>query len=74
MLCGWALARAHGRTGDPVAIAAYLGSKGRVPAAVLDFAEQYQQVVQDDYQAYLDALDGIEPLGDERVELPGWAG
>jgi uncharacterized protein (DUF2252 family) len=74
MLCGWALARAHGRTGDPVAIAAYLGSKGRVPAAVLDFAEQYQQVVQDDYQAYLNALDAIEPLGDERVELPGWAG
>ena len=29
-MCGWTLARAHARSGDPVAIAAYLGNKRRL--------------------------------------------
>ena len=29
-ICGWTLARAHARSGDPVAIAAYLGNEGPV--------------------------------------------
>jgi hypothetical protein len=28
--CGWMLARAHARSGDPIAIAAYLGEERRV--------------------------------------------
>src|SRR5262249_32851424 len=38
-LCAWALARAHARTGDPVAIAGYLGSSDVFDRAVADFAE-----------------------------------
>ena len=38
-LCGWTLARAHARSGDPVAVAAYLGDDDTFPEAVADFAE-----------------------------------
>lgn len=71
-LCGWALARAHARTGDPVALAAYLGPKQRVPAAVVEFAENYVAVVHDDYAAYMHALGDRPPLDDSPVDLPSW--
>ena len=38
-ICGWALARAHARSGNPAAIAAYLGTSGRFERAMLDFSE-----------------------------------
>jgi len=38
-ICGEALARAHARSGDRVAIAAYLGKSGRFENAIADFAE-----------------------------------
>lgn len=38
-ICGQALARAHARSGDRVAIAAYLGSSDRFDNAIADFAE-----------------------------------
>ena len=37
-LCGWALARAHARSGDRVQIAAYLGKSERFDVAIADFA------------------------------------
>ena len=40
-ICGQTLARAHARSGDRVAIAAYLGSKDRFDHAMADFAETY---------------------------------
>jgi len=40
-ICGQALARAHARSGDRVAIAAYLGSSDRFENAIADFAETY---------------------------------
>jgi uncharacterized protein (DUF2252 family) len=40
-LCGWVLARAHARSGDPVAIAAYLGSGGAFDRALAEFAGVY---------------------------------
>ena len=43
-LCGWALARAHARTGDAVAIAAYLGTSDTFDGAIADFAETYADV------------------------------
>lgn len=73
-LCGWALARAHARTGDPVALAAYLGGAQRVPAAVMAFAEAYVDLVRADYAAYVEALDDLDPEAEERVELPAWGG
>jgi len=38
-ICGQALARAHARSGDRVAIAAYLGKSDRFDNAIADFAE-----------------------------------
>jgi uncharacterized protein (DUF2252 family) len=40
-LCGWTLARAHARSGDRIAIAAYLGGKDIFDNAVADFAASY---------------------------------
>ncbi|WP_425953720.1 DUF2252 domain-containing protein [Xylanimonas sp. McL0601] len=55
-ICGWTLARAHARSGDPVAIAAYLGSKRRFDKALAEFAEQYADQNDRDYQAFLEAI------------------
>jgi hypothetical protein len=55
-ICGWTLARAHARTGDPVAIAAYLGRKRRFDKAVAEFAEHYAVQNDHDYEAFLDAI------------------
>jgi hypothetical protein len=40
-LCSWTLARAHARSGDAVAIAAYLGSGDQMDRALVRFAEGY---------------------------------
>ena len=40
-LCGWTLARAHARSGDSVAVAAYLGGSDSFDRAMADFAEAY---------------------------------
>jgi uncharacterized protein (DUF2252 family) len=47
-VCGRAMARAHARSGDPVAMAAYLGNGTTFDKAILAFAEAYhEQTVQD---------------------------
>jgi uncharacterized protein (DUF2252 family) len=55
-LCGWALARAHARTGDAVAIAAYLGTSDKFDGAIADFAETYADVNATDHAAYRAAI------------------
>ncbi len=55
-LCGWTLARAHARSGDPVAIAAYLGSSDRFGQAVVNFAEAYADQNERDYQAFVSEI------------------
>jgi uncharacterized protein (DUF2252 family) len=50
-LCGGTLARAHARTGDRVAIAAYLGGSDAFDRAILAFAEAYAEQNTRDYQA-----------------------
>jgi uncharacterized protein (DUF2252 family) len=65
-ICGWTLARAHARSGDPVAIAAYLGEDDQFDRSILDFAKRYADQNELDYQAFtaairtgrLDALEG----------------
>jgi uncharacterized protein (DUF2252 family) len=47
--CGWTLARAHARSGDPVAIAAYLGQGDAFDRSVLDFAVRYADQNERDY-------------------------
>lgn len=55
--CGWALARAHARSGDPAVLAGYIGRGQAVPAAVAEFAERYALQNEKDYQRFLDAID-----------------
>jgi uncharacterized protein (DUF2252 family) len=54
-MCGWTLARAHARTGDRIAIAAYLGGSGKFDQAVADFAETYADQTERDHAALADA-------------------
>jgi uncharacterized protein (DUF2252 family) len=55
-LCGWTLARAHARTGDPVAVAAYLGGSPSFDEAVHSFAESYADQNERDHQSLVDAI------------------
>jgi uncharacterized protein (DUF2252 family) len=54
-LCGWSLARAHARTGDRAAIAAYLGKGDSFDRAIAEFAESYADQNEADYEALLAA-------------------
>ena len=55
-ICGWTLARAHARSGDRMAIAAYLGSGDRFDRALAEFAELYADQTERDHAAFLDAI------------------
>ena len=50
-LCGWTLARAHARSGDRAAIAAYLGGSDRFDRAVARFATTYADLTERDHAA-----------------------
>jgi uncharacterized protein (DUF2252 family) len=54
-MCGWTLARAHARSGDRIAIAAYLGGSDVFDKAIADFATAYAGLNEHDYQALADA-------------------
>jgi uncharacterized protein (DUF2252 family) len=54
--CGWALARAHARTGDPAMIAGYLGSSDAFDDAIVKFAKDYADQTESDYSALLKAI------------------
>jgi uncharacterized protein (DUF2252 family) len=55
--CGWTLARAHARSGDPIAIAAYLGKNDQFDRAILDFSERYADQNDRDFVAFIDAVE-----------------
>jgi hypothetical protein len=55
-MCGWTLARAHARTGDRIAIAAYLGGSDKFDQAIADFAETYADQNERDHAALADAV------------------
>jgi uncharacterized protein (DUF2252 family) len=55
-LCGWTLARAHARSGDRIAIAAYLGGSDVFDRAITRFAAAYADQNERDYQALADAV------------------
>jgi uncharacterized protein (DUF2252 family) len=50
-VCGWTLARAHARSGDAIAISAYLGSNDAFDRAIASFAEAYADQNERDYAA-----------------------
>ena len=55
-VCGWTLARAHARSGDPIALAAYLGKKDRFDRSITDFSERYADQNEQDYEAFVEAI------------------
>jgi uncharacterized protein (DUF2252 family) len=55
-ICGWTLARAHARSGDPIAIAAYLGEDDQFDRSITDFAKRYADQNEQDYQAFAKAI------------------
>jgi uncharacterized protein (DUF2252 family) len=55
-MCGWTLAHAHARTGDRVAIAAYLGSGDVFDRAIAEFAEAYADQNERDHAALAAAV------------------
>jgi hypothetical protein len=65
--CGWTLARAHARSGDPIAIAEYLGEDDQFDRSIADFSKLYAEQNELDHQAFtaavrsgrLEALEGV---------------
>jgi hypothetical protein len=57
-MCAWTLARAHARSGDPIAISAYLGEKDHIDNALAEFAVAYADQNERDYQKLIDAVEG----------------
>ena len=55
-ICGWTLARAHARSGDPVAIAEYLGPGDEFDTSITDFSERYADQNEQDYQEFVTAI------------------
>jgi uncharacterized protein (DUF2252 family) len=66
-LCGWALARAHARTGDAAQIAGYLGEKEAFDRAIARFARAYADQTEKDHETFIRAVrNGKFPLGAPR--------
>jgi uncharacterized protein (DUF2252 family) len=55
-MCGWSLARAHARSGDRIAIAAYLGKSKEFDRAIVDFSIAYADQNERDYGRLQDAV------------------
>ena len=55
-LCGWTLARAHARSGDRIAIAAYLGGSDVFDRAIAQFAVAYADQNERDHKSLVDAV------------------
>lgn len=51
-MCGWTLARAHSRSGDRVAIAAYLGTSDAFDRAIVKFARRYADQNERDHASF----------------------
>jgi uncharacterized protein (DUF2252 family) len=56
-MCGWTLARAHARSGDRIAIAAYLGRSDSFDRAIAEFSEAYADQSERDHAALVAAID-----------------
>jgi NAD(P)H-dependent flavin oxidoreductase YrpB (nitropropane dioxygenase family) len=65
-LCGWALALAHAKSGDPAMIAGYCGNSETLDEAIGKFAMAYAKQTDEDY----DALDKARRTGRIKVAAP----
>ncbi len=55
-VCGWALARAHARSGDAAMIAGYMGASEVFDDAIADFAVEYADQARRDHRAFVKAV------------------
>jgi NAD(P)H-dependent flavin oxidoreductase YrpB (nitropropane dioxygenase family) len=55
-LCGWTLARAHARSGDPVAISSYLGHDETFDQAITAFSARYADRNEQDCAEFVNAV------------------
>jgi uncharacterized protein (DUF2252 family) len=55
-LCGWALARAHARSGDAAKIAGYIGTSDRFDSALVEFANSYADQTERDHATLAEAV------------------
>ncbi len=55
-LCGWTLARAHARSGDAVALSAYLGEGDDFDRSIARFSEGYADQNERDYEVFAEAI------------------
>ena len=65
--CGWSLARAHARSGDRLAIAAYLGAGSQFDGAIARFSAAYADQNELDHRRLADAVTGGEVLAESGV-------
>jgi uncharacterized protein (DUF2252 family) len=65
--CGWTLARAHARSGDRIAIAAYLGKSDKFDRAIAAFAGAYADLNERDHQALVEAVSSRKVSATEGV-------
>ena len=63
-ICGWTLARAHARSGDPIAIAEYLGDSDAFDTSITDFSQRYADQNEQDYR-------GVRERGQVRAAESG---
>jgi hypothetical protein len=54
--CGWTLAHAHARSGDPVATAEYLGDGNGFDRSITDFSEWYADQNERDYEEFVKTI------------------
>jgi uncharacterized protein (DUF2252 family) len=64
-ICGWTLARGHARSGDRIAIAAYLGGGEAFDTAIAEFSEAYADQSERDHAALVAAIDAGRVAAEE---------
>jgi uncharacterized protein (DUF2252 family) len=55
-MCGWALARAHAKSGDAATIAGYLGSSDQFDDALAQYAKAYADQAERDFETFQVAI------------------
>ncbi len=68
-MCGSTLARAHARSGDRIAIAAYLGSGPAFDRSVASFARAYADQNERDYETVVAAIEAGELVADDGLTV-----
>ncbi|MGO9977260.1 MAG: DUF2252 family protein [Solirubrobacteraceae bacterium] len=69
-LCGWTLARAHTRSGDRIAIAAYLGTRSTFYRAILEFSHAYAEQNERDHQRLTAAVSSGRSRPKQASDIP----